>query len=463
MKFLTITKYVLSACLAVITPTSNVAFGQKISELYSINGEIVLKTRYNGNREVRVATTAQRLHIYYKSWSIFKDITYQYGGNSYSVSLSNNIKDVAMDRYGTIYLTTLDDQLLYFYEGKLVGGVPVIIDGLYTGSNGNVYGVLKLPSSDIVVPVKILDKIGNVDFLVHINIYPELKQLMKDFNPKGVTFDDNMPMVLANSGDKLGLIHESGHKVKVYDDNTSFFPCKIKAIDNRLIYQGTVANNDRGNYNHIACICDDNALAFSRHKVDTKKDIDKDMPATAWKYFSKNVFKGNVLEIKFGTLWENAKDVPYVFGYTDALKDQVFLYNPEKDEVCFINIPGNKKVLDYDFSENVVTTGDKVYKIDFANYTCKNGISTSTFNNEAGDNNFKVFPNPSSGLIHLPHGLDNIKIFNLNGIQMVHGPVIEADNYNIVDISQHPIGLYIMHAYDRYNDKHVIAKIFIAH
>lgn len=430
---------------------------QTVTEIYASKNKSITKAMALGND--LVTATQEGLQILYNGkWKQFIDISYEYQSQNFSCVLTNNIKDIGIDAGGTIYITTFDNHLLYFYDGQLDGGVPVKIGGLYNSVFDEVIGILKIPSASIDVPVKLLDKIGQVDFIAHSNIYPDLEQLLLDFNSKAVSYNDHFPMVLAADGDRLGLIYESGHKIKVYEKVTSNFPCNIQSFDSHGMFNGIATGSAKYLYNHLACVCEDGSFSYSAHKLGNNNQILQDLSSSEWKTFSKAALKGNVKKIQFKVIYIEGNPLPFLVGITDATTDQIFIYNPRKDEICFVNIPGNNQIIDFDIIGGVLTTGDKVYKIDLKDFTCKNAPS-STLSSE--ETEILLYPNPTDGIVHLPASFECIKIVNAYGTVIDTKSVLINQDSKIIDLTQQPVGMYMLILKDQKSGYITTSKILV--
>lgn len=380
-----LTLKLLAIAIVCLLP-SEYALGQIVTEYYKGGGD---KYLIASNLDVQAYATSTTLGIYDNNqWYYFEEALYDFDGEDTPVYYTNgNLKQIAVDRGGQVYVTTLDNHLLYYKNGKLIGGVPVKFNSLYKSIDEYIYGVIELFIH--VVPVEISDEVGEVDFIPGVLFDDDLNLEVLVFDPVVMSYNGEFPMVISRDKEKLGFFHDGNSEFKIYESPTSYLPCqKFKWIDHTRV--GTTLR--------AICACENNEIYILNHPINSLTAKRADLVASEWEQVNTSSINGAIGEIRFFGRKNPSDGAPqHVFGYTDASENGLFLYNPIANTTCVFDLPGNQPILDIDIPKRniiIATTGDQVYYIDVEDWLCE--ISTPTV--DISPREVLVYPNPTDGI-----------------------------------------------------------------
>lgn len=385
--------------------------------------------------------------VYQGSKFVFSKVNYNLSGTGYEVSFVNNIKDISSNIDGRIYVSTLNNHMLMFEEGKLLAGLPLKNSEFHQDWQGDVNTNLFYENNWYTVTL--LNNPLNFKTRILSDLYPEIQTILNNLKPNQISINEVDKLCITDLENKeIAIGYESGYKLKWFKSSTSSIPCS-KILD--ISIAGPVSFNGGTNKLQLYVSCEDGNL-WLLNKDLSSSTIQNDLKASEWSKIDQSLLKGKVKEIAH-------ERRHLLVGSTDALENNLFVLNANKETICHIDLPGNSKVMDFFFSpyESIalVSLGKQIYLIEIDTDECQNGISNVENNSAKHFVNF--FPNPVKvGDIVRIEGIpkfEEIQVFEINGKQ--YSNLKMYDNQMIIDL---PKGFYIIKS----RDNNWIGKMIIS-
>ena len=384
--------------------------------------------------------------VYNGTKKIHNQVNYTLQSQNYSTLLKDNIKSIACNADGRIYVNTLDDHIIMFEEGKVLAGLPLKSTEFHQDWQGDVNTIILYENNWYVA--RMMSNPLSFQARLKTDIYPAMQTQINEARPQQISINEIAVIALtAQNNRDIIMGYESGNKMKWHKLPTSDLPCE-KIVDISQAGPLTIVGLGSSHY-QVYAVGEDGVMWGMTKKILSSSEFTKDWSAADWSRMGPDIMGGKVKSI------HHAQRV-YALGHTDATQNAIFAINANKKITCFFDLPGSTKINHFFYSPDnevaFVATGKQVYKVFLDPDNCQSGISSTT---ELPEAKITISPNPSSGAfdIILPNYMDvsHLTIIDMQGKTHYHRSDIGSGSLISTDLSLSP-GMYILQLTDSDNN-----------
>ncbi len=386
--------------------------------------------------------------VYNGTKKVHNQVSYTVQSQNYSTLLKGNIKTIACNTDGRIYVNTLDNHILMFEEGKVLAGLPLKSTEFHQDWQGDINTVILYENNWYAV--RMMSNPLSFQARLKSDIYPEMQTQINEAKPQQISINeiDVITLTAQNNRDII-MGYESGHEMKWHKIPSSALPCE-KIVDLSQAGPLGIVNAGSSNY-QVYAVGDDGVMWVMTKKITSSSGFEQNWTAADWSRLGPEIMGGKVKSI------HHAQRV-YALGHTDATQNAIFAINANKKITCFFDLPGNTAInhLFYSPYEELayVATGKQVYQVSLEPDKCQAGISSTK---ELSQANITIMPNPSPGAfdIILPVNMDvsHLTIIDMQGKTHYHRSDTDSGSLISTDFSLSP-GMYILQLTDSDNNTH---------
>ena len=376
--------------------------------------------------------------------TLHTQVVYSLNGINFPTSLVNNVKELSCNVDGRLYVTTYENHIIMFEEGKLLAGLPLQSNDLHQNYEGLVCTNFFLNDNWYVA--ELLENPVRFDDMFASNTYPVIQSVLNMIKPDELSVNEQ-ELIVVTGENKQDIVYTIGTELVWHKKGEAFLPCNeiVDISSSRITFTGI-----SGTFYQIYTVCGTGEVWVWTRKYNFNDDLKPPFAGAEWKKLDHANLNGTMVKEL------NHAGRNFLVGSTNGMHEGQFVYNIQKDALCLIDLPGLGRVTDFFFSPYesiaVVATGNQVYVLDIDADRCTQSTSQTE---EISSNSFTIQPNPAQNQITI--GLTNsnsqvytIKIADLQGKEMISSEVRSNGSYITIETTLSP-GLYIVRIIDEYN------------
>lgn len=404
--------------------------------------DILMVAGSDGGEHYAYVTSDGLTTVYNGTKKVHNQVSYTVQSQNYTTQLKGNIKSIACNVDGRIYVNTLDDHIIMFEEGKVLAGLPLKSTEFHQDWQGDVNTVILYENNWYVA--RMMSNPLSFQARLKTDIYPAMQTQINEAKPQQISINeiDVITLTAQNNRDII-MGYESGHEMKWHKIPSSALPCE-KIVDISQAGPVGIVNVGSSNY-QVYAVGNDGVMWVMTKKITSSAGFALDWTAADWSRLGPEVMGGKVKSI------HHAQRV-YALGHIDATQNAIFAINANKKIICFFDLPGSTVINHFFYSPYeelaYVATGKQVYQVSLEPDKCQAGISST---DEQPEGQINIIPNPSSGAFNiiLPEYRDvsHLTITDMQGKTLYHRSDVSTTSRLSLDLSLSP-GMYILQLTD---------------